>query len=137
MSEQAPGPRVFSNRFADAVGSGDIRVGYDLCSCFDYAHVQVPARKVRFHRERQDASAPGWLHRVATDVLPLLVNACSDARVGALPQGAEGPTGDRDPPLWGRFLPVAVAGRAARIWVICALLPAWRHAAPVVGRAGE
>ena len=31
-----------------------------------------------------------WLSaRVATDVLPLLVNACSDACVGALPQGAE------------------------------------------------
>ena len=32
-----------------------------------------------------------WLSaRVATDVLPLLVNACSDACVGVLPQGAEG-----------------------------------------------
>lgn len=32
-----------------------------------------------------------WLSsRVATDVLPLLVNACSDAGVGALPPGAEG-----------------------------------------------
>ena len=40
---------------------GDIRAGYDLCSCFDYAHVQMPAREVRFHRERQDTSAPGWL----------------------------------------------------------------------------
>ncbi len=32
-----------------------------------------------------------WLSAgVATDVLPLLVNACSDACVEALPQGAEG-----------------------------------------------
>jgi len=31
-----------------------------------------------------------WLSaRVATDVLPLLVNACSDACVEALPEGAE------------------------------------------------
>jgi hypothetical protein len=31
-----------------------------------------------------------WLSvRVATDVLPLLVNACSEARIEALPQGAE------------------------------------------------
>jgi hypothetical protein len=43
----------------------------------------------------------------------------------------------RDPPLWGRSLPVDAADRAARIWVICALLPAWRHAAPMLGRADE
>jgi hypothetical protein len=75
VNEQAPRPRVFSNRFADAVGSGDIRTGYDLCSCFDYAHVQVPARKVRFHRERQDTSAPGWLHMLA-----LIDEAAGDGR---------------------------------------------------------
>jgi hypothetical protein len=75
VNEQAPRPRVFSNRFADAVGSGDIRRGYDLCSCFDYAHVQVPARKVGFHRERQDTSAPGWLRMLA-----LIDEAVGDGR---------------------------------------------------------
>ena len=75
VNEQAPRPRVFGNRFADAVGPGDIRAGYDLCSCFDYAHVQVPAREVRFHRERQDTSAPGWLHMLA-----LIDDAAADGR---------------------------------------------------------
>ena len=41
------------------------------------------------------------------------------------------------PPFWRRSLPLDVADRAAQIWVICALLPAWRHAAPMLGRAGE
>ena len=75
VNEQAPRPRVFGNRFADAVGPGDIRAGYDLCSCFDYAHVQVPAREVRFHPERQDTSAPGWLHMLA-----LIDDAAADGR---------------------------------------------------------
>lgn len=75
MNEQAPRPQVFGNRFADAVGSGDIRAGYDLCSCFDYAHVRVPAREVRFHGERQDTSAPGWLRMLA-----LIDEAAADGR---------------------------------------------------------
>jgi hypothetical protein len=40
--------------------------------------------------------------RVATDVLPLLVNACSDACVAALPQGAERHV--RDPHSGGRHV---------------------------------
>lgn len=75
MDEQPPGPRVFSNRFADAVGPGDIRAGYDRCACFDYLRVQDPAREVRFHRERQDTSAPGWLH-----LLALIDEAAADGR---------------------------------------------------------
>lgn len=75
VNERAPRPRVFSNRFADAVSPGDIRAGYDLCSCFGYAHVQVPAREVRFHPERQDTSAPGWLHMLA-----LIDDAAADGR---------------------------------------------------------
>lgn len=63
MNDQVP--QVFGNRFADAVGPGDIHAGRDVCSCFDFAHVQVPAREVRFHPERQDTSAPGWLHMLA------------------------------------------------------------------------
>jgi hypothetical protein len=34
-------------------------------------------------------------------------------------------------------LPLDVAGRAAQIWVICAFLPAWRHAAPMLDRGDE
>jgi hypothetical protein len=75
VSEQAPRPQVFGNRFAEAVGPGNIRAGYDLCSCFDYARVSVPDRKVRFHRERQDTSAPGWLH-----LLALIDEATADGR---------------------------------------------------------
>ena len=41
------------------------------------------------------------------------------------------------PTFWGGLLPVDVADRAARIWVICALVPAWRHAAAMLGRVDE
>ncbi len=75
MAEQTPRPQVFGNQFADAVGPGDIRAGYATCSCFDQARVQVPAREVRFHRERQDTSAPGWLHMLA-----LIDEAAADGR---------------------------------------------------------
>ena len=75
MNELAPRPQVFGNRFADAAGPGNTRAGYDPCSCFDYARVQVPAREVRFHRERQDASAPGWLRMLA-----LIDEAAADGR---------------------------------------------------------
>ena len=75
MNEQAPRPQVFGNRFAGAVGPGDIRAGYDLCSCFDQFHVQAPGKGVRFHSERQDTSAPGWLHMLA-----LIEEAAADGR---------------------------------------------------------
>jgi hypothetical protein len=75
VNGQAPRPQVFGNRFADAVGPGNIRAGYDPCSCFDYAGVQVPARAVRFHGERQDTSAPGWLRMLA-----LIGEAAADGR---------------------------------------------------------
>jgi hypothetical protein len=39
------------------------------------------------------------------------------------------------PPFWRRSLPLDVADRAAQIRVICAFLPACRHAAPMLGRA--
>lgn len=75
MDEQTPRPPVFSNRFADAVGPGDIRAGYDTCACFDFADVQVPEREVRFHSDRQDTSAPGWAHMLA-----LIDEAAADGR---------------------------------------------------------
>jgi hypothetical protein len=75
MDDQAPGPRVFSNRFADAVGPGGISTGIDSCSCFDQFDVQAPGKGVRFHSERQDTSAPGWLHMLA-----LIDKAAADGR---------------------------------------------------------
>jgi hypothetical protein len=75
MNEEAPPPRVFGNRFADAVGPGDITAGYARCSCFDQYHVQEPGNGVRFHPERQDTSAQGWLH-----LLALIDEAAADGR---------------------------------------------------------
>lgn len=75
MDEQTPRPRVFGNRFADAVGPGGISTRIDKCSCFDQFHVQEPGKGVRFHAERQDTSAPGWLHMLA-----LIDEAAADGR---------------------------------------------------------
>jgi hypothetical protein len=75
MNEQAPRPRVFGNRFADAVGPGGISTGIDQCSCFDQVQVQPPGKGVHFHSERQDTSAPGWLHMLA-----LIDEAAADGR---------------------------------------------------------
>lgn len=83
MSDPHP-PRVLHNRFAlDAVGASPIRQSE---ACFGR-----PSKPARFHGERQDTSLPGW-RRLAelTDVLPLLVNACSTACVQLLPAPAEG-----------------------------------------------
>jgi hypothetical protein len=66
---------VFTGRFAAAVGPGEISAGMDLCSCFDQARVQPPGKGVRFHSERQDTSAPGWLHMLA-----LIDEAAGDGR---------------------------------------------------------
>ena len=75
MDKQAPGPRVFANRFADAVGPGEISAGIDRCSCFDQGRVQSSGKGVRFHSERQDTSAPGWMHMLA-----LIEKAAADGR---------------------------------------------------------
>jgi hypothetical protein len=75
VEEQAPRPRVFANRFADATGPGGISAGTDTCSCFDQLHVQEPAKGVHFHPDRQDTSAPGWLH-----LLALIDEAAADGR---------------------------------------------------------
>jgi hypothetical protein len=71
----SPDPRVFANRFADAVGPGGISTGMDGCSCFDQAHVQSSRKGVHFHSERQDTSGPGWLHMLA-----LIDEAAADGR---------------------------------------------------------
>lgn len=75
MNEEAPRRRVFTNRFADAVGPGGISAGIDNCSCFDQVKFQSPGKGVHFHRERQDTSAEGWLHMLA-----LIDEAAADGR---------------------------------------------------------
>jgi hypothetical protein len=75
MDEKGPRPRVFGNRFADAVGPGGISTGKDSCSCFDQFRAQGPGKGVRFHAERQDTAGPGWLHMLA-----LIDEAAADAR---------------------------------------------------------
>jgi hypothetical protein len=75
MDEQAPRPRVFNNRFAGAVGPGGISTGIDRCSCFDQLRIQSLGKGVHFHSERQDTSAPGWLHMLA-----LIDEAAADGR---------------------------------------------------------
>jgi hypothetical protein len=75
MGEEAPRPQVFPSRFAGAASPGDISAGHDRCSCFDFRRVQVPAPEVRFHGERQDTAAPGWLRMLA-----LIEEAAADGR---------------------------------------------------------
>ncbi len=58
MGEDAAA-RLFSNRWADAVGPRGTGPDRDRCSCFDQGEVQ-PHRTERFHAERQDTEAPGW-----------------------------------------------------------------------------
>ena len=75
MDGAAKPPRLFPNRWADAVGPGDLLAGYDRCTCFDQFHVQAAGQDVRFHGERQDTSAPGWQH-----LLALVEEAAADGR---------------------------------------------------------
>ncbi|MFK0192993.1 hypothetical protein [Kitasatospora sp. NPDC090308] len=60
--DDAPVPRLFENRFTERVGP------IDSCDC-------VRARRARFHGERQDVSAPGWLR-----LLELVEEAAADGR---------------------------------------------------------
>jgi hypothetical protein len=75
MNEQPPPPRLFANRFADAVGPGGLGTGIDRCSCVDRGRRPPPGKEPRFHAERQDTSAPGWLH-----LLALIEEAAADGR---------------------------------------------------------
>ncbi|MFI6098043.1 leucine-rich repeat domain-containing protein [Lentzea sp. NPDC051213] len=65
MGENTDTPKTFPNRFADSYGQSS-----DRCECF-----KQQRRKVRFHAERQDPSAPGWLH-----LLDLVEEAAADGR---------------------------------------------------------
>jgi hypothetical protein len=69
VDDQVSDPlRVYGNRFAaDAIGASRTRDGE---ACF-----RQPNATVRFHRERQDTSAPGWLR-----LLDLIDEATADRR---------------------------------------------------------
>lgn len=69
-------PPVFGNRWAGAAnttgGGGPIM---DNCTCIEYAHTKQKQGPTRFHPERQDTSAPGWIR-----LLELIEEAADDGR---------------------------------------------------------
>ncbi|MEV4136701.1 leucine-rich repeat domain-containing protein [Dactylosporangium sp. NPDC049742] len=67
-------PHVFSNRFADAVGTAAGGPDRDRCQCVGYSADTLPAT-VSFHGDRQDTSAAGWRH-----LLALIDEAAADGR---------------------------------------------------------
>jgi hypothetical protein len=73
------GFRLFRNRWADAVGPGEValRASDD---CFQESKVTKRWCRVHFHSERQDTSAPGWQH-----LLALIDEAVSDGRERFMP----------------------------------------------------
>ncbi|GCE01841.1 leucine-rich repeat domain-containing protein [Embleya hyalina] len=72
MSEDSK-PQVFPNRWADATGPGDRGPARERCGCIEYAsRTQSPTR---FHPERQDTTAPGWIR-----LLELIEEAAADGR---------------------------------------------------------
>ncbi|MFB7470268.1 leucine-rich repeat domain-containing protein [Kitasatospora sp. NPDC056184] len=71
MSEQ---PQVFSNRWAGAAGPGDQDAPREQCACLPRSST-ARNRPTRFHAERQDTTAPGWLR-----LLELIEEAAADGR---------------------------------------------------------
>lgn len=67
-------PRVFSNRFADAVGPPSTTPDRDRCECVGYSTTTRP-ESVSFHGDRQDTEAAGWQH-----LLALIDEAAADGR---------------------------------------------------------
>ena len=74
MSDPGTEPRVFTNRFADAVGASGAEPDRDRCRCVGYPSATRPA-DVAFHSETQDTESPGWRH-----LLMLIDEAAADGR---------------------------------------------------------
>ncbi|GIE75061.1 hypothetical protein Aph02nite_10110 [Actinoplanes philippinensis] len=72
-SDESP-PRVFVNRFADAVGPGPQGRARQLCRCVGYSKATRPVA-VAFHGERQDTGSAGWRR-----MLELIDEAAADGR---------------------------------------------------------
>ncbi|GIG59935.1 hypothetical protein Lfu02_43070 [Longispora fulva] len=66
--------QVFPNRWARASGPGGRGSARDLCGCIDRMSTR-PRRPTRFHPERQDVTAPGWIR-----LLELVEEAAADGR---------------------------------------------------------
>lgn len=67
-------PRVFANRFADALGPSAGQSGQDHCRCLGYsAKTRTPS--VNFHADRQDTDSAGWRR-----LLALIDEAAADGR---------------------------------------------------------
>lgn len=71
--EQLP-PRVFPNRFPEAMDSRP-GVPQDRCDCFSQMRVSTADATTSFHPEIQDTDAPGWLR-----LLELIEEAAADGR---------------------------------------------------------
>lgn len=67
-------PQVFANRWADAAGPGGRAPSRDLCGCIEQTGAGRQ-RPTRFHPERQDTRAPGWIR-----LLELVEEAAADGR---------------------------------------------------------
>jgi hypothetical protein len=67
-------PRLFPNRFADAVGPSSGGLDRDRCKCVGHSVATRPAT-VSFHGDRQDIEAAGWRH-----LLVLIDEAAADGR---------------------------------------------------------
>ncbi|MEV4518265.1 leucine-rich repeat domain-containing protein [Dactylosporangium sp. NPDC049525] len=74
MGAQDSTPRIFFNRFADAVGPAGGGPDRDGCRCVGHSVATRPT-SVDFHGDRQDTAAPGWLR-----LLELIDEAAADRR---------------------------------------------------------
>src|SRR4051812_45673624 len=74
MQQDPETPRVFSNRFADATPPHTGGPSRDRCACVGHS-VETRPESVRFHAERQDTTAPGWLR-----LIHLIDEAAADKR---------------------------------------------------------
>jgi hypothetical protein len=73
MSEE-PNPQSFANRWPDAAGPGARGSDRDFCDCAEPISSRRQ-RPTRFHPERQDTNAPGWIR-----LLELIDEAAIDGR---------------------------------------------------------
>ena len=74
MGDNGTQPRVFTNRFADAVGPPGDQPARDVCRCVGYSAATRPA-SATFHPERQDTQSRGWQR-----LLALIDEAAADGR---------------------------------------------------------
>jgi hypothetical protein len=74
MGDHDTEPRLFTNRFADAVGPSDRQGDRDHCRCVGHSARTRPA-SVAFHADRQDTDSPGWQR-----LLALIDEAAADGR---------------------------------------------------------